>query len=402
MLWDPTFKPRLRPVEAFALPEGDGATIGVRDRSGLSDVMLSLSAPALHILSLMDGENTCDAIRQKFQASFGRSLAEDTLHSIVTHLETAHLLEGSGFEAFYQSLLDDYRKRRTRETPHAAALGIDDSGAIFKEMLADTNGHAPSGPVLGLIAPHLDYPRGRPCYASAYATLRHRPVPRRVIILGTNHFGRSTSVVATTNDFSTPLGVTRADCSFIEKLEERCGDLRTYELDHAREHSIELQVAWLQNLYGADDFTIVPLLCPDPCGPTGTAPMDGRGVDLREFALTLGELIRNDPEGTLLIAGADLSHVGAAFGDERSLDDAFLLEVERRDRRALEQLESGEAESFRQSVAEQVNPTRVCSVGCIYVLAMALPDATASILSYHQVVDVPSQTCVTCAAVAFT
>lgn len=403
MLWDPTYKPRLRPVEAFPLPEGDGVTIGVRDRSGLSEVMLSLSAPALHIMSMMDGDHTCNDIRRQFQVSFGRPIAEGTLHSMVTHLENAHFLEGPGFEAYYQSLLDEYRNKRTREMPHATTLGIvDDSGSIFDEMLADVNGCVASGTVVGLIAPHLDYPRGRPCYAAAYATLRNRPPPDRVIILGTNHFGRSTSVVATGNDFSTPLGVTKVDGTFLGKLEERCGDLRTFELDHAREHSIELQVSWLQHFFGADAFTIVPLLCPDPCGPTGTAPLDGRGVDLREFALVLGELVRNDTGETLIVAGADLSHVGAAFGDERQLDEPFLEEVRQRDRQALDRLRTGEVNAFLQCVAEQENPTRVCSAGCIFVLAAALPDASASVLGYHQAVDLPTQTCVTCAAVAFT
>lgn len=403
MLWDPTYKPRLRPVEAFRLNEGDGVTIGVRDRSGLSEVVLSLSAPALHIMSMMNGDHTLDDIRLQFQASFGRTLAEDTLHSMVTHLENAHFLEGPGFEAYYQSLLHEYRNQRTREMPHAAALGIvDDSGAIFDEMLADVNGCAQSGTVVGLIAPHLDYPRGRPCYAAAYATLRNRRPPARVIILGTNHSGRSTSVVATGNDFSTPLGVTRVDSTFLEKLEERCGDLRIFELDHAREHSVELQLSWLQHFFGADAFTIVPLLCPDPCGPTGTAPLDGRGVDLREFALVLGELVRNDAGETLIVAGADLSHVGGAFGDERPLDDAFLDEVQKRDLSALDRLRTKDVNAFLQCVAEQENPTRVCSAGCIFVLAAALPDASASVLGYHQAVDPSTQTCVTCAAVAFT
>jgi len=403
MLWDPAFKPRLRPVEAFRLPDGGGVTIGVRDRSGLSEVMLSLSAPALHIMSMMDGDHTCDDIRRQFQTQFGAPLAGDTLHSMISHLEDAHFLEGPGFEAFYQSLLHEYRNGRTREMPHASALGIDDGhGAIFDEMLADVNGQGSSRKVVGLIAPHLDYPRGRPCYAAAFATLRNQSPPVRVIILGTNHFGRSTSVVATGNDFSTPLGVTKVDRSFLGKLEERCGDLRTFELDHAGEHSIELQVAWLQHVFGPDAFTIVPLLCPDPCGPTGTAPLDGRGVDLREFALTLGKLIRNDAGETLILAGADLSHVGAAFGDERPLDDAFLDEVRKRDQQALDRIVAGEVDAFLQCVAEQENPTRVCSAGCIFVLAAALPDASATFLGYHQAVDPSTQTCVTCAAMAFT
>ena len=72
------------------------------------------------------------------------------------------------------------------------------------------------------------------------------------------------------------------------------------------------------------------------------------------------------------------------------------------DRRALDHLEVRDGEGFLRSVAEQDNPTRVCSAGCIFVVATAMHDASASVLDYHQAVDTSSQTCVTCAAVAFT
>ncbi len=403
MDWNPTFKPRLRPLEAFRLPEAEAMEVGVRDRSGLSNVVLTLSPAALQVMALMDGAHTCEDIRCEIGAAFGQPLAVDSLRSMLTHLESAHMLEGPAFEEHYESLVDQYRSKATREMPSAAALGIlDDSGEVFEKMLAEADTCVVTGRVRGLIAPHLDYPRGGPCYAAAHGTLRQRPKPDRVIILGTNHFGRSTSVVATASAFSTPLGTTRTDVEFLEHLEARCGNLRQYELDHAREHSIELQVAWLQHLFGADRFTIVPLLCPDPCGPTGTAPADGKGVNLRDFADALGELLESDTHDTLIVAGADLSHVGAEFGDERTLDDTFLGEVNERDRRALKHLELGDPEAFLQAVAENENPTRICSAGCIFVLAKVLGGATATILRYHQAVDQSSQTCVTCTAAAFT
>jgi AmmeMemoRadiSam system protein B len=252
------------------------------------------------------------------------------------------------------------------------------------------------------VAPHLDYPRGRPCYTIAYATLRNREPPDRVVILGTNHFGRSTSVVATANRFSSPLGVIETDAAFLKRLEVRCGDLRTFELDHAREHSIELQLGWLQHLFSESPFRIVPLLCPDPCGPSGTAPIDGHGVDLRDFAIALREAIAEDPQDTLLIAGADLSHVGPSFGDEQPLDDSFLEPVRRRDARALERLEENDPEAFLARVAEDGNATRICSAGCLYVLSMALPETVGRVLGYHQALDQDAQSCVTCAAAAFT
>ncbi len=182
----------------------------------------------------------------------------------------------------------------------------------------------------------------------------------------------------------------------------RCGDLRAGELDHLHEHSIELQVAWLQHLFGAESFKIVPLLCPDPCGLTGTAPLDGRGVDLREFARALGALVDEDDADTLLVAAADLSHVGAAFGEERRLDSAYCSEVRELDQRGLACIQNADPEGWLRHFSLRGNPTNVCSAGCIFALATALADAEVTLLGYHQAVDQATQTCVTCSAVAFT
>ncbi len=284
----------------------------------------------------------------------------------------------------------------------SALLHMEDLESFLDETLAQTEKTELPGPVVGLVAPHLDYPRDRPCYGQAYATLCGRPVPDRVVVLGTNHFGRSTSVVATASGFLTPLGKSPADVDFLERIEARCGHLRTFDLDHAREHSIELQVAWLQRIFGTETFKIVAFLCPDPCGPTGTAPFDGQGVDLAEFARALGEEIALDGGDTLVVAGADLSHVGMAFGDERALDESFLNEVRRLDENAIASLVGGDADGWIRCVATGGNPGRICSVGCVYALATAIPNASATLLGYHQAVDRSSQTCVTCTAVVFT
>jgi AmmeMemoRadiSam system protein B len=403
MEFDLQFKPRLRPLQAFALPGGDATAVALRDPTGLSESVITLSPAALHLLAMMDGSNTCRQICDMFKTAAGATLPDDTLLSMVAKLEQARFLQGPGFEEYYQGLLDAYRKTGVRQSAKdSSSLTVEDLAVLFDEMLSEGDTVPLHGPVVGLVAPHLDYPRGRPCYAAAYANLRGRRPPDRIIILGTNHFGRSTSVVATASSFQTPLGTTTTDVDLLERLEERCGDLRKFELDHLREHSIELQVAWLQHIFGAGSFAAVPILCPDPSGPTRTAPLDGQGVDLRDFAKTLGSLLAEDGKDNLIVAGADLSHAGAAFGDERRLDAAFLDEIRIRDCGALEHVSFNDPDGWLERVAHEGNPTRICSAGCIFTLATALSGRSGTLLRYHQAVDQPSQTCVTCAAVAFT
>ena len=197
------------------------------------------------------------------------------------------------------------------------------------------------------------------------------------------------------------MGVTACDVEFLERIESRCGFLRSHEVDHQREHSVELQLVWLQHLFGAEKFKMVPFLCPDPCGPTGTAPFDGCGVDLREFALSLSTLMVEDGGDTLVVAGADFSHIGAQFGDSRPVDDSFLEEVRQRDRRALDAIEANMPDAFLKCVSEDDNSTRVCSAGNILALATMLPEAAVTVLDYHQAVTPAAGICVTSAAVAY-
>ncbi len=397
--WEPDYKPRLRPVEAFGLSDDGEAQVGLRDRSGLSEVVLSISKPVLLILAQMDGENTCEDIRQSFAQHLGQPLPVETLQRVVEQLAQAHLLDGESFDAHYSSLQEEYRRGGTRGLSLAEVRGIPDSGgSLFREILSEASGPEMSGPVRGLIAPHLDYPRGRPCYGEAYAAIRHRRRPDRVVVLGTNHFGRSARVVATGNGFVTPFGTTTTDVAFLEKLEAHCGSLRTYELDHLREHSVELQVAWLQFLFGAGSFELVPVLCPDPCCPEMNGRCHDGQVSLGDFARALGDLLEADPRDSLVVAGADLSHVGMAFGDEGELDEEFLSLVRRHDQGALDRVAAGDAEGFVAHLAQEENPTRVCSAGCMFALLTALPDARTTILRYHQAVDRQTQTCVTCCA----
>lgn len=401
--------PRLRPVELLPGFTKEG-TVLLRDPSGLAAGVLAVTPPVLTLLARMDGKHRRLELQAAFARQFGEILLSEELDALLARLEESGFLEGESFERYYAGLVQEYLRAPYRPLRDRNGLGapVDSLGGFLNAILDDdrtANDARPAtdnGRLVGLIAPHLDYPRGRPCYAASYRLLRHGPCPERVVVLGTNHFGRAASVVATAKPFETPFGIVPNDPEFLERLQQACGSsLLHAEFDHAREHSVELQVIWLHHLLG-DRFRVVPFLCPDPCGPTGTAPADGRGVDLRHFAQTLGALLRDDPTPTLLVAGADLSHVGTYFADRHRLDDTYLAQVAASDHAALQHVDANAPEAYREHMAATGNPTRVCSVGCIYALLTALgPDVGAHRLAYHQAVIPEVDNAVTCAAYAF-
>lgn len=395
--YDAEMKPKLRPVDARPVESDDdeGIAFLITDPADLATASITVSEPGLFLMSLFDGEHTLGEVGELFRRQFGQAVQEQTLADMVAGLEESRFLDGDAFEAYYDALVESYRAAPTREMFSAAELGLETgASAAIAEMLASSpSNEVISGRVSGLIAPHLDYARGAPCYSAAYSVMTNRPAPRRIIVLGTNHFGRSLGIVATGKNFETPLGITRTDVGFIEWLEGECGDLRRGEYDHVREHSVELQLLICQHLWGAEGFELVPLLCSDPCFV---------GADeLRVFGAALRRGMDLADGDSLVIAGADWSHIGAQFGDDRELDEAFREEVRKRDQAALDKLAANDADGFLDAVASEGNVTRVCSAGCIFAAMVALADARVTTLRYHQAIDEAAQVGVTCAAAVF-
>ncbi len=403
---DPDY-PKLRHLEARPSASHRGA-LDLFDPSGIAQNMITVSEPLLVILSQMTGRRSRGEIQAEFMRRAGRMLYSDELEQLLLQLDDALFLESERFEAHLAELVRAYRDapHRSLRDPDSFGAPADELGFYLDTILNDheQSGDAPTlGRLAGLVAPHLDYSRGAPCYAAAYRDLAHRTDAVRFVILGTNHFGRSSAVVGTRKDFETPFGIVPNDGEFIDVLSKKCGaDLCEHEYDHVREHSVELQVILLRHLLSDRDFSIVPILCPDPCGVTGTAPSDGRGVDLQSFAKVIGETVVDDPTPTCILAGADLSHVGRFFHDERELDEPTLRAVENSDRRLLAELAGGLPEPFRQAVAKTSNESHICSVGCLYALGTALAGrAQPRLLGYHQAVTAEAENCVTCAAMEY-
>lgn len=164
-------------------------------------------------------------------------------------------------------------------------------GRLVDDLLATARTPVLDAPVpKALIAPHAGYLYSGPVAASAFASLHQRGEVKRVVLIGPSHRCAFAGVATTTaKGFATPLGVVPVDRATVARV-ERLPQVHRFERAHADEHSLEVELPFLQQALGP--FQLVPLV-------TGDA-------DDAAVAGILGALW-GGPE-TLIVVSSDLSH----------------------------------------------------------------------------------------------
>src|SRR5262249_34028540 len=144
-------------------------------------------------------------------------------------------------------------------------------GPGFPEPPPGKNGQR-DGRLRAALIPHIDYNRGGISFAWGFKEVAEQTDASLFVIIGTSHYSLSRFTL-TRKNFKTPLGIVPTDQEYIDKLIARYGDgLFDDELAHLPEHSIELEVVFLQYLYeGRRNIRIVPLLV----GPFADCVLDG-------------------------------------------------------------------------------------------------------------------------------
>lgn len=132
------------------------------------------------------------------------------------------------------------------------------------EAFAKGPGEKPSagsytGKVIGIVAPHAGYVYSGYVAAYGYAELARGGSPEVVILLGPNHHGIGMPVAASEADaWETPLGTVEVDKELARRLVEWSEVIAFDESAHRYEHSLEVQLPFLQYVFGSD-FRIVPI-----------------------------------------------------------------------------------------------------------------------------------------------
>jgi AmmeMemoRadiSam system protein B len=233
--------------------------------------------------------------------------------------------------------------------------------AAVDRHLTDTTRDLP-GDLVALIAPHAGLMYSGPVAAHAYRLLRGRQFDVAVLV-GPSHFvGFDGVAVYPAGGFETPFGVAPIDEPCAAALLQATPAVKEYASAHAREHSLEMQLPFLQHL--APGAAIVPLVM---------------GYQTADTARALGDALAAVLRGrrALVIASTDLSH----YHDARAaaaLDSVVIDCVSRFDADGLQE-------------ALRVEPDHACGGGptvAVMRAARALGARDAVVLNYADSGDV--------------
>jgi AmmeMemoRadiSam system protein B len=144
--------------------------------------------------------------------------------------------------------------------------------------------------IVAIVVPHAGYYYSGPVAAHAYKELAEDGMVDTAVILGPNHTGYGYPVsLWAGGSWSTPLGEVEVDKKLAQRL---LGDvIEADEIAHIHEHSIEVQLPWLQYLYGKVRIVPITMLAQDI-----------------ETARIVGKSIGQAGDNLIVIASSDLTH----------------------------------------------------------------------------------------------
>lgn len=402
-------RPKLRTIDIVPVQFDGRPHLLLRDPLQLTDKMLVVSAQAGLLLALLDGTRTLREIQVDLMRLTGELLMSEQIESLVNQLDECLLLENERFKTALVKAIAEYRESPFRPSSLEGSVYPSDPSSL--RAMLDSFFEPPKGPgrpgvqkysqpLKAIVAPHIDLLRGGSTYAWAYKELAEAPPASLFVILGIAHYPMENLFSATTKDFLTPLGRARTDVNFIEALNNRCGfDLLADEFVHRYEHSVELQVVWLQHLFG--EVKIAPIICAgfEHLVGLGESPMSLAQV--REFTESLQATLAEWDEPITVIASVDLSHLGLRFGDRQLVTTSILRWLESEDRLFLEKIADGDGDGMFSLIHLDHNSRRIDAYPALYVMLKALGEIKGKVLNYDQSVEGRNESVVTFGAVVF-
>ncbi|MFQ5761669.1 MAG: AmmeMemoRadiSam system protein B [Candidatus Bathyarchaeia archaeon] len=151
------------------------------------------------------------------------------------------------------------------------------------------------GDILGLLCPHAGYMYSGPVAAHSYGGLAENRRPEVVVIMGPNHTGVGSGVsIMMEGAWRTPLGDVAIATEVAKAIQRNSSYIDIDEKAHMYEHSIELQLPFLQFIYGSGwQFVPICMMLQDLDVATDVGQAMGKALQGRK---------------AVVVASSDMSH----------------------------------------------------------------------------------------------
>ena len=218
--------------------------------------------------------------------------------------------------------------------------------------------------IVGLICPHAGYMYSGPVAASAFYELAIDGKPDTVVLLGPNHTGYGSALALMREGiWRTPLGDVEIDSVLADKILHETNLIDADELAHRYEHSIEVQLPFLQFLYD-NKFKIVPICFQLQDYESAV-----------EVGMALTEALAES--NTVVIASSDMTHYEPA------------KTASEKDQAALKAVTDMDAKRFYETVETQnITACGFMPITSLITYVNGVGAIKAKILSYHNSGDI--------------
>ena len=403
--------PKLRYVDISPIKAEGRQFLFLRDPFHYTADPVFVPVELLPVLRCFDGTHSFTDIQTKFRQQTSQDLPLEVIQNFVRELDSYFLLENETFYQHRQKVQDDFRMLQVRPSSLAGTSYPEDANQLKEQLLghfSDSGGPGvpnkaipSSQKLVGAVIPHIDLRRGGSCFAHAYKEISEQSDADLYIILGVKHAGFQGVFTVTKKDFETPLGITRTNHEFLELLQnDYAFNLLEDEFAHKHEHSIELQVVFMQAVF-EKNHEIVPIIC----GSFDQELIEGKNPrqldEVQQFIGKLRSAINQIDRKVCLIASVDGSHVGNRFGDSLPIDESLLKRIQHDDLELLRYIENLDIDRFLNRIQVTRNQNRVDGVCPIYVLLEVLQPSSSKLLKYDQSVESEANSVVTFASMGF-
>ncbi|MBC8495662.1 AmmeMemoRadiSam system protein B [archaeon] len=168
--------------------------------------------------------------------------------------------------------------------------------------LPDKNNNK-SKKIIGAICPHAGYLFSGPCQAHSYKAIAGSTQSELYLFIGLSHAGFNSSI--SQEDWETPLGIIKNHKEFGNQLSKNT-NIPIDEVPHMNEHSIEVQIPFLQfihkyNKHNQRDLKFSALII-------------SHDRDYKEVSKAIAETIKQSNKKICIIASSDFTHYGVNYG----------------------------------------------------------------------------------------